>query len=194
MPIVIDPKQIKSFKSQEDFRKWMLKSYTKPEGIWLKLYRKNSGVKSINYQEALDVALCFGWIDGQVKKLDDLASWVQKFTPRRKGSIWSKRNVDNANRLINEGLMTPSGQKQIDDAKADGRWETAYGSSVNFEMPKDFLEELSKDKKAKEYFEKLPKTKKYSIYWKLTTLKTEINREKWKKLFLQMLSQEKLTI
>lgn len=192
MPITVDSKQIKSFKSQNDFRKWMEKNAGESDGIWLKLFRKNSGVTSINYQEALDVALCFGWIDGQVKKLDDINSWVQRFTPRRKRSIWSQRNVDNVNRLIKAGLMTSQGQKQIDEAKADGRWETAYGSSVNFEMPKDFLKELETNKVAKAYFEKLPKTKKFSIYWKLTTLKSELKKKEWIKKYINLLAEENL--
>jgi uncharacterized protein YdeI (YjbR/CyaY-like superfamily) len=191
MPTVIDPKLIKSFKTQKQFRSWMIKNSTISNGIWLKLFRKNSGIKSINNQEALDVALCFGLIDGQVKKLDDINSWVQRFTPRRRESIWSQRNVENVKRLIEGGFMTPAGQEQIDEAKKDGRWKMAYGSGVNFQMPKDFLEELSKHKKAENYFLKLNRSKKYSIYWKLQTLKTETTREKWKNTFVQMLSEEK---
>lgn len=126
MAIVVDPKLIKYFKTAPDFRDWLSKNYTKEDGIWLKLYRKNSGVESVNYDQALGEALCFGWIDGQVKKLDEEISYVQRFTPRRKRSTWSKRNIEHTKRLIAEKRMMPSGQSEIDRAKADGRWDKAY--------------------------------------------------------------------
>lgn len=167
----------------------MLKNSANFDGIWLKLYRKNSGVKSISYQEALDVALCFGWIDGQVKKLDDADSRVQRFTPRRKGSTWSQRNVENVSRLIKAGQMTPAGQKEIDEARKDGRWEIAYGSQVDFKIPEDFLLELKKNNKAEKFFNDLNRSNKYAIYWKLQTAKRPETKEKWKKKFLEMLSK-----
>ena len=111
-----------SFKNQEDFGKWLGKNHAKSEGIWLRFYKKDSGVLTVSHDQALDEALCYGWIDGQLKKCDD-KSWLHKFTPRRPKSIWSKRNADRALELIKVKKMKPAGQKEIDLAKEDGRWE-----------------------------------------------------------------------
>lgn len=181
--------EILIFKTPKKFREWLEKNHTREEGILLRLFRKNSGIKSITYQEALDEALCFGWIDGQVKKDGDINSWTQRFTHRRKGSLWSKRNVENAERLIKNGRMMPSGLEEIEKAKADGRWESAYGSHVNFTLPEDFILEVRKSKKAQEFLEKLNKSNQYAIYWRLHTAKRPETREKWKKKFLEMLSK-----
>lgn len=179
-----------TFKTPQEFRKWLTKNYEREEGIWVRFFNKGSGVNSMTYMEALDEALCFGWIDGQVKK-DAPESRVARFTHRRKGSVWSKRNVDNVERLKKEGKMMPSGLKEVEEAKKDGRWEIAYGSQVDFELPADFLSEVNKNKKTKEFLEKLNKGNKYAIYWRLQTAKKPEVRERRMKKILEMLSNGK---
>jgi uncharacterized protein YdeI (YjbR/CyaY-like superfamily) len=116
------------FKTAVDLRHWLEKNHVKSEGIWLRIFKKDSQEISVTYAEALDQALCFGWIDGQKETFDKL-SWLQKFTPRRPKSGWSKINTQHAERLIKSGEMTPVGMMAVEAAKADGRWETAYASS-----------------------------------------------------------------
>lgn len=191
MPVIVDPNLIFHFKTPEEFRMWLEKNQTKTEGIWLKLFRKDSKIPSITHDQALDVALCFGWIDGVAKKLDDPLSWVQKFTPRRKHSLWSKRNIEITKRLIDQGLMTPHGQQEIDRAKQDGRWQKAYDSPSTITLPEDFLNELQKDARAYQFFQTLNKTNTYAIGWRLQTAKTKETYEKRKKLILEMLKNNK---
>jgi uncharacterized protein YdeI (YjbR/CyaY-like superfamily) len=179
-----------AFQAQKDWRRWLAKNHSTSNGIWLRFFKKGSGVKSVNYAEALDEALCYGWIDGQLKKYDE-TSYLQKFTPRRPKSIWAKRNRDHTARLISQGKMTPAGLKEIEAAKTDGRWEQAYDSPSAMQMPQDFLKELSKDKKAKSLFESLNKANTYAILWRLQTAKKPETREKRMKTILEMLKQGK---
>jgi len=136
--------QIISFNSKEAFESWLDQNQGIAKGIWLRFYKKGSGIPSIVYKEALDVALCYGWIDSQVDKSNE-ASYLQKFTPRRPKSMWSKRNIENVMRLEEEGRMRPSGLLEVEKAKSDGRWEKAYDSPGNMEIPEDFMQELSKN-------------------------------------------------
>jgi len=165
------------FVSEAEFTQWMVQNHDKENGIWLRFYKKNSGVATIVYSEALDVALCFGWIDGQLKKLDD-NSYIQKFTPRRAKSIWSKRNREHVARLEKEGRMHPRGIREVEAAKRDGRWETAYDSPGNMEISEEFMNELSKNQKALAFFNTLNKTNLYAIGWRLQTSKTLQIKEK----------------
>jgi uncharacterized protein YdeI (YjbR/CyaY-like superfamily) len=174
------------FKGQAEFRAWMDKHHADTQGIWLKLYKKASGVKSVNYAQALDVALCYGWIDGQVKKGDELY-YLQKFTPRRKRSMWSKRNIDSVERLEAAGLMTPAGRAEVEQAKADGRWAAAYDKPSEMTVPDYFLVALDKNPKAKQFFETLNKANTYAIAWRLQTAKTETTRQRRMEKILTML-------
>ena len=151
--------QVVYFISQKEFETWLDQNDTVTEGIWIRFYKKDSGIDTLIYKEALDVALCYGWIDGQVKKYDEF-SYLQKFTPRRSKSMWSKRNQEHVTRLEKENRMRPSGLKEVENAKKDGRWDRAYDSPGNMTVPDDFILELSKNKKAFEFFESLNKTKK----------------------------------
>lgn len=178
-----------SFKSSKEFERWLNKNYSKSNGIWLRIFKKNSETKSVSYAEALDEALCYGWIDGQKNKYDD-NSWLQKFTPRRKASGWSKINTSHIERLTKAGRMQPSGLKEVEAAKADGRWENAYHSQSTASLPDDFMIELKKNKKAMAFFETLNKTNLYSIAYRLQTAKKAETLEKRKKLILEMLSRE----
>lgn len=174
------------FKSQKKWRTWLLKNYSESNGIWLRLYKKNSGMKSINYDQALEEALCFGWIDGQAKSYDE-QSYLQKFTPRRKRSIWSKRNTEKVEQFIKEGKMHSSGLAETEAAKADGRWEKAYDSPANVQIPDDFLKELSKNPKALSFFNSLNRTNIFSIVWRLQTAKRAETRMKRMEAIIEML-------
>jgi len=169
--------QVVYFISQKEFETWLDQNDTVTEGIWIRFYKKDSGIDTLIYKEALDVALCYGWIDGQVKKYDEF-SYLQKFTPRRSKSMWSKRNQEHVTRLEKENRMRPSGLKEVENAKKDGRWDRAYDSPGNMTVPDDFILELSKNKKAFEFFESLNKTNKYTIGWRLQTSQTIEKREK----------------
>ena len=184
---------VKSFASSNKWNEWLLKNYGKfPNGIWLQLYKKDSGKKTLSYDEALDEALCFGWIDSQKNKYDEI-SWIQKFTPRRSKSIWSKRNRTRVEILIKEKRMHPSGIKEIENAQKDGRWDEAYDSPSKMEIPSDFLAILRKDKTAYVFFKTLNKTNLYAIGWLLQTAKTQKTRDKRMKILLEMLkNQQKL--
>src|SRR6266540_5935250 len=135
------------FESKKKWADWLAKQHDKSAGVWLKLAKKDSDIPSVTYEEALDVALCYGWIDGQKKGVDE-QYWLQKFTPRGPKSIWSKINTEKAERLIASGEMKPAGLKAIELAKQDGRWEAAYASQKNISVPEAFQAALEKNKKA----------------------------------------------
>jgi uncharacterized protein YdeI (YjbR/CyaY-like superfamily) len=169
--------EVLSFRTSNAFEKWLAKNHNKVTGIWLRFFKKDSGVTSVTYKEAVDEALCYGWIDGQVKSYDE-KSWIQKFTSRRPNSIWSKNNTENIERLTALGKMRPAGLAEVEKAKADGRWTKAYDSPGKMQMPADFIKQLSKHKSAKAFFESLNKTNKYAIAWRLQTAKKTETREK----------------
>ena len=180
--------EVIAFKNPEDWNGWLSEHHSISNGIWIRLFKKDSGMKSLTHDGALDEALCYGWIDGQAKKYDE-KSWIQKFTPRRAGSIWSKRNINRVEALIKAGRMKASGLEEINEAKKDGRWEKAYDSPSNMKIPGDFLKELSKDKKALKFFESLNKTNKYTIVWRLQTAKKPETRSNRMNKILDMLSK-----
>jgi len=177
-----------AFKSSIGFRDWLEKNHAGAEGIWLRVYKKDSGKPSITYVEALDQALCFGWIDGQ-KRPSDENSWLQKFTPRRAKSGWSKLNTQHAERLIKSGEMTPAGLEAVEAAKADGRWQAAYESSRNIVPPEDFLKLLGTNKEAKAFFASLNKANVYAIVYRLQTAKKPETRERRMKKIFEMLTR-----
>ena len=183
----IEPQKI-SFESPNLFEQWLDKNNTIYEGIWLRFYKKDSGIKTIFYDQALDVALCYGWIDGQAKKYDKL-SYLQKFTPRRVRSQWSKRNVEKALKLIEMGSMKPSGFNEIERAKNDGRWEKAYDSPSKMVIPEDFIVELSNHPEAFSFFQTLDKVNLYSIGYRLQTAKDEDSRTKRKTITIEMMKR-----
>ena len=178
----------RSFQSSKELRAWMVKEHTRASGLFLRIYKKDSGVPSVTYAEALDQALCFGWIDGQKLPFDE-SSWIQKFTPRRARSGWSKKNVGHVDRLIQEGEMTPAGLKEIDSAKADGRWAAAYDSPANATVPPEFIKELARNPKAKQFYATLNKANVYAIAYRLQTAKRPETRIKRMKLIIEMLAR-----
>lgn len=183
---------IKPFATTTSWRAWLTKHHASSNGIWLRLYKKGSGKKTVTYAEALDEALCFGWIDGQRKKYD-AESFLQRFTPRRPKSPWSKRNREHIARLTKEKRMTTAGQKAVEAAKKDGRWENAYDPASTMKVPTDFLKALKKDEKAFQFFKTLNKANTYAIAWRLQSAKKAETRARRMEALLTMLNRgEKL--
>lgn len=186
----VSEKFVQSFRTTHAWRSWLDKNQERSDGIWLRIYKKNSGVETVTYSEALDEALCYGWIDGQ-KKAYDAESFLQKFTPRRRKSMWSKRNREHVQRLIKEKRMTAAGKAEIDAAKKDGRWEQAYDASSTMTVPADFLKALKKDKKAYEFFKTLNKANIFAITWRLQTARKPETRAKRMESLLVMMKEGK---
>jgi len=182
--------QVKLFKDQTMWQKWLDKNYDKSDGVWIKFAKKNSGEKSVNYQGAIEVALCYGWIDSQVKTFND-KFYLQKFSPRRAKSVWSKINVEKADKLIKDHKMQPAGQAQIDLAKSDGRWDAAYEGQGKMQVPEDFQKALNKNKKAKAFFEQLNRSNRYSILFRLHRSKKPETRTANINKFVAMLEEGK---
>jgi uncharacterized protein YdeI (YjbR/CyaY-like superfamily) len=182
-----DGLQILELKSQKNWRAWLDKNHSQTDGVWLKFAKKTSGIKTVNYAEALEEALCYGWIDSQAKSLDD-KYYLQKFSPRRSRSIWSKINVGKVEKLIAEGKMQPAGLAQIEAAKADGRWQAAYSSPADITEPPEFLAALNKNKKAKEFYANLSKSNRYAILWRLHNAKRPATRARNIEKFIAMLA------
>jgi uncharacterized protein YdeI (YjbR/CyaY-like superfamily) len=185
MPIV-------EFAQQKGWAAWLDKNHGKSPGVWLRLAKKDSGIASVNYAEALEVALCYGWIDGQ-KKSDSQTAWLQKFTPRSKKSIWSKINREKALALIKSGQMKPAGLAEVERAKEDGRWEQAYDSPRSATVPPDFQAALDANARAKAFFATLNGTNRYAVLFRIQTAKKAETRAKRIQQFVQMLEKhEKL--
>jgi uncharacterized protein YdeI (YjbR/CyaY-like superfamily) len=175
-------------RSHREWANWLATHHSTSDGVWLRFFKKGSEVAGLSRADALDEALCHGWIDGQVKKHDDV-SWLQKFTPRRKKSIWSKINVGHATRLIAAGRMKGAGLREVEQARQDGRWADAYDSPSRSTMPEDFLEALSKNKKAAAFFQTLNKANRYAISWRLQTAKKPETRDRRMKAIVAMLAK-----
>lgn len=179
--------EILSFKTSSEFEKWLKKNHSTHKGMWLRFFKKDSGVKAITYEVAINEALGYGWIDGQANKYDE-QSWLQKFTPRRPKSIWSERNKDRVKKLIRVGKMKGAGLAEVEKAKADGRWDKAYAPPSKMKIPDDFLKALMKNKKAKAFFETLNKTNTFAIAFRLHTAKKEETRQRRMKNIIAMLA------
>jgi uncharacterized protein YdeI (YjbR/CyaY-like superfamily) len=183
---------ILAFASVPEFHEWLERHHADHPGIWLRIFKKGSGHPTVTYAEALDEALCFGWIDGQ-KQRGDEASWLQKFTRRGPRSVWSKVNAGHIERLVLAGRMRPAGLAAVEAAKADGRWEKAYHSSRTAEMPEDFRRELANLPKAQAFFDTLNKANLYAIFHRLQSAKRPETRARRLREFLAMLERgEKL--
>lgn len=185
-----DSEEIVQFDSQKDFEKWLDKNASKKTAVWLKMAKKGKGVTTITYDEAVEVGLCYGWIDGIMKRFDD--TFVkQRFTPRGKRSIWSKINVGKAEALIKAGRMKPSGMAEVERARADGRWAKAYAGSKDMEVPADFAAALGRHPKAAAFFNTLNKQNKYAMLFRLHHVKKAETRTAKIEKFIQMLTEEK---
>ena len=177
-----------AFASQAKWESWLADHHETSSGIWLKFAKKASGIPSVVYAEALDVALCYGWIDGQLKRLD-VTWYMQRFTPRRARSKWSKINCAKVQTLIEQGKMKPAGQRQIELAKADGRWDAAYDSPRTATVPDDFAAALTKNKKAAAFFATLTGTNRYAILYRIQDAKRPETRQRRVMAFVEMLAE-----
>jgi uncharacterized protein YdeI (YjbR/CyaY-like superfamily) len=173
---------------QEDWAVWLDNNHAASAGVWLEVAKKASGRTSVSYAEALDVALCYGWIDGQ-KKSQDESSWLQKFTPRGDRSIWSKVNREKALALIASGQMKPAGLAAVERARQNGRWDEAYDSPSSATVPDDFQAELDRNAKAKAFFATLKSHNRYAILFKLQTANKTETRARRMQQFISMLER-----
>ncbi len=171
------------------WRRWLGKHHAQPEGVWLVLAKKGTTKPtSLTYDKALDEALCHGWIDGQVGRRDD-GTYRQRFTPRRRRSAWSKRNTDKAERLLAEGRMHPAGIAEMERAKADGRWDAAYGGSTEIEVPPELAAALAANPKAQAMFEALSSRNRYAILYRLRAAERADTRTRRVDQFVAMLAR-----
>ena len=177
-PVVPDPKKIKNFRTQADFERWLSKNHTRESEIWLRVYKKASGIPSITTPQALDVALCWGWIDGIRKGLDE-QSFLQRYTPRRGKSMWSQINREHIARLTKAGRMTPRGQREVDAAKADGRWAAAYAPvrrASRDTIPDDLRAAIEASPKARDMFKALGRMNLFALTFRTNNMKTPAGR------------------
>jgi len=180
------------FEDAEQWAKWLEQHHAEPTGVWLKFAKKASGIVSLNYAGALDEALCYGWIDGQTKSIDE-TYYLQKFTPRRTKSLWSKRNVGKIAELTKQGRMKPSGIAEVEAAKLDGRWDQAYDGPANITIPPEFQAMLDANPKAKEFYASLNKTNTYAILWPIYTAKRpETKQARMEKMLAMLLEGKKV--
>jgi uncharacterized protein YdeI (YjbR/CyaY-like superfamily) len=177
---------IVAFPSKSAWESWLKKAHETSEGVWLKFARRGSGVDSVTHAEALEVALCYGWIDGQAKKVDD-THWLQRFTPRTTRSKWSKINREKALELIAAGEMKPAGERAIEAAQADGRWDAAYEPQSKAGVPDDLRRELERHPRARQLFESLDSQNRYAILYRLQDAKRPETRERRLAQFVAML-------
>ena len=182
--------EITAFETAAAWERWLEKNYGREEGIWIKFAKKASGIPSVSFAEALDTALCFGWIDGQRRGYDE-NYFLQRFTPRRPRSKWSKINRDKVAALIAAGRMRPPGLAEIERAKADGRWDAAYDSPSRMQPTPDLLAALDANPEAKELFERLNSTNRYAILFRIHDAKRPETRARRIAKFVSMLSEGK---
>ena len=168
----VDLTKVRTFKDADSFYKWLAKNHASADELWIKIHKVGSGLKSITSKEAIDVVLCWGWIDGICKGFDD-QSFLQRYTPRKAKSIWSQINVANVTRLIKEGRMTPHGLAQVEAAKADGRWERAYASGKDMKIPPDLQAAIDAEPKAKAMLATLSAQNRFALAFRTHNVKTE---------------------
>jgi uncharacterized protein YdeI (YjbR/CyaY-like superfamily) len=183
----VDPRNVHEFENEQSFYVWLGKNWNRQTEVWIKIHKVSSGLASITPKEAIDVVLCFGWIDG-IRKGLDAKSYLQRYTPRGKKSIWSQINIENIERLIENGRMRPPGVAQIEAAKADGRWKSAYRMAKS-EAPKDLLAAIRANPKARATYETLSSQNRFSLTFRTNNMKTEEGRKKKIEAFVAMLAR-----
>ena len=187
-PVKIDPEKVRAFKDAASFYKWLAKHHDKDDEVWIKIHKVDSGLKSITAKEAIDVVLCWGWIDG-LRKGFDKQSFLQRYSPRGKKSVWSQINVDNVARLIKEGRMTEHGLKHAEAAKGDGRWDRAYKSGKDMKIPADLQAAIDAEPSAKAMLAKLSEQNRFALAFRTHNMKTEAGRKKKIEAFVAMLKR-----
>ena len=186
--VKVNPDKVREFKNAESFYKWLGRHHDKQDELWIKIHKVDSGLKSITPKEAIDVVLCWGWIDAVRKGLDD-QSYLQRYTPRRQRSIWSQINVENVGRLLKEGRMTGHGLKQVEAARLDGRWDRAYKSGKGMKIPDDLQAAIDAKPQAVRMLEKLTAQNRFALAFRIHNVKTEAVRRKKIETFVEMLER-----
>ena len=186
--VIVNPDKVREFKDSGSFYRWLGQRHDQEDELWIKIHKVDSGLKSITPKEAIDVVLCWGWIDGVRKGLDD-KSYLQRYTRRRNKSIWSQINVDSVSRLVNEGRMTEHGLKDVAAAKSDGRWNRAYKSGKDLKIPDDLQSAIDAKPQAMKMLEKLSAQNRFALAFRMHNLKTEAGRRKKIETFVQMLER-----
>ncbi len=184
-----DSSPVRLFKSKKDWAAWLEKNHGKSTGLWLRLAKKDAGLRSVSYKEALEVALCYGWIDGQ-KRPESEQAWLQRFVSRSGPSIWSKINREKALALVASGEMKPAGLEAIENAKKNGRWDSAYDSPSGATVPSDFQAALDANQRAAVFFKTLDRANRYAVLWRIQTVKKAETRARKIQQFIEMLERE----
>jgi uncharacterized protein YdeI (YjbR/CyaY-like superfamily) len=187
-PIKVDPDHVQEFVDADAFYAWLGQNHDKQPEVWIKIHKVGSGLPSINAKQAIEVVLCWGWIDG-VRKGFDEKSFLQRYTPRGRKSIWSQINVDNVARLIADGRMTEHGLREVEAAKADGRWARAYGSGQDMKIPEDLQAAIDASPKAKAMLATLSAQNRFALAFRVHNMKTEAGRKKKIADFVAMLER-----
>ncbi len=185
-----DGRPVIAFRSAEAWDDWLAEHHATVADLWLKLAKKGSDIESVTYAEAIDVALCYGWIDGRKRSLDE-QFWLQRFTPRGPRSKWSKINCEKAAALIERGSMLPAGLREVERAKSDGRWDAAYDPQRTVSIPEDLQRELDLDQRARDFFASLDSRNRYSILYRIQDAKRPETRARRIATFVRMLSEHK---
>ncbi len=188
MPVEVNPANIREFKTLEDFYYWLAKHHDKEREIWIKIHKIGSGLKSITQKEGIDAVLCWGWIDG-IRKAFDGKSFLQRYTPRGKKSVWSQINVDNVARLVKQGRMTEHGLQHVNAAKSDGRWDRAYKGGKEMTIPDDLLAAINAEPQANKMLQGLNAQNRYALAFRVHNLKTDAARKRKIAMFVEMLKR-----
>ena len=187
-PFKVNPDKVRAFEDAESFYAWLGQHHAGEDEVWIKIHKTGSGLKSITPKEAIDVVLCWGWIDAIRKGLDE-KSFLQRYTPRGRKSIWSRINVDNVARLIEEGRMTEHGLAEVEAAKADGRWQRAYASGKEMTIPDDLQAAIDAEPEAKAMLGKLSAQNRFALAFRTHNMKTPAGRKKKIETFVAMLKR-----
>jgi uncharacterized protein YdeI (YjbR/CyaY-like superfamily) len=187
-PVKVDPDKVHEFKDAESFYRWLGTHHDTADEVWIKMHKVGSGLTSITAKEAIDVVLCWGWIDA-IRKSFDEKSFLQRYTPRTAKSIWSQINVENVARLIKEGRMTQHGLREVEAAKADGRWDRAYAAGKNMTIPDDLQAAIDAQPAAKAMLAKLSAQNRFALAFRTHNMKTEAGRKKKIESFVEMLKR-----
>ena len=187
-PVEINPAHVREFPDPDSFYRWLAENHASAPEVWIKMHKRSSGLPSVSWEEAVEVVLCWGWIDGIRKSLDE-KSFFQRYSPRGKRSVWSKKNVETVGRLIEDGRMTEHGLEQVNAAKADGRWDKAYGSGKDLKIPPDFQAAIDAEPAARDMLARLTEQNRFALAFRLHNIKTDAARRRNIEAFVDMLKR-----
>ncbi|MGD9476089.1 YdeI/OmpD-associated family protein [Shinella sp. G-2] len=187
-PVEINPAHVREFADPDSFYRWLAENHADTPEVWIKIHKRGSGLQSINPEEAIEVVLCWGWIDG-IRKGHDDRSFFQRYSPRGRKSVWSKKNVETVGRLIESGRMTEHGLKQVDAAKADGRWDKAYGSGKDLKIPPDLQAAIDAEPAARDMLGRLTEQNRFALAFRLHNIKTDAARKRKIETYVEMLKR-----